>query len=406
MVMTNSARTILNLMPTLDSFRSQTHGAERGFEMVSDNFLSWTRTPKYTYCLAITILGLLCLIPTHATAAPSITGIMGTATHGSAMTITGSSFGTGDTTPLTWDDFEDGTVGQNLAASPKVGTWALGDTPIPQYSNSYAHSGTKSSYGSKPSDGSNLYTQFSSPSSGGALTDTYYYASWWGYWHANCSNLGQVKLIQFWGTYQVGDYNPGVFHGYGSSTYIALESAGFSKLEWIRNAAADGWHQYQLVLKQSDVNVANGTVQIYLDGALIYNQVSVVTRERSGEYWQKLIPHEGMTNQSGCSGTRFFALDDFYFNNSWTRVVLGNASTYAASTKFDLQPVNWQSPLWSASSINVKFNQGEYTNGQTVYLYVVDATGAVNANGFAVTIGNGSGVDTAPPVAPVNLRIQ
>lgn len=354
----------------------------------------------------LTLLALLYLIPTPAEAAPEISGTTGTATHGSAMTITGSAFGTGDTTPLVWDDFESGTAGQKLPASPKVGTWALSSQTVPQYSSSYAHSGSKASYGSMAAGGGNLYSSVQVPSGSGVLTETYYYASWWGYYHANCSTKGQIKLIQFWGTYQINDYNPGFFHGPGSSTYIALENSGFSELEWLSDTKSDVWVQYQLVLKQSDANVANGIVRIYRDGALIYNKTNVKTRERSGEYWQMLIPHYGMTNQSGCADTRFVAMDDLYMNNSWARVVLGNASTYAASTTFDLQPVDWTNPQWSSTSIKIKFNQGDYNAGQTAYLYVVDAAGSVNSNGFPITINSGSGGGTTPLSAPENLRFQ
>jgi hypothetical protein len=361
---------------------------------------------KYTYGLAITLLGLLCLNPISAKAAPQIIGATGTATHGASMTVTGAGFGTGDTTPLTWDDFEAGTVGQNLSNSPKVGTWSLNSSPTPQYGTTYRHSGTKASYGSKTASGGDIFTSVLVPNSSGSLTDRYYYASWWGYWHANCSNRGQVKLIQFWGTYQQNDYSPGFFHGGGSSTYIALENAGMTHMEWTDNANSDEWSQYQLVLKQSDINVPNGVIQIYLNGALIYNKVNIITHDRAGSYWQKLIPHEGMTNQSGCSGDRFFALDDIYMNNSWARVVLGNASTYAASTKLEIQPVDWTNPVWSSTNINIKANTGSYTSGQTAYLYVIDAAGAVNANGFALKIGSGGGGGTTPPPPPSNLRVQ
>lgn len=355
----------------------------------------------------LTLLVLLCLMPAPGQAAPQISGTTGTATHGSTMTITGSGFGTGDTTPLVWDDFEDGAAGQNLASSPKVGSWALNSQPTPQYTSAYARSGTKASYGSKSAGGGDIFTSVHVPGGSGGLTDKYYYASWWGYYHANCSAMGQIKLIQFWGTYQKGDYNPGFFHGPGSSTYIALENSGTTAMDWPSETKRDAWVQYQLVLKQSDVNVANGIVRIYRDGALIYNQTNVKTREINGQYWQKLIPHEGMTNQSGCADTRFFSMDDLYMNNSWARVVLGNSSTYATSTTFDIQPADWIIPQWSSTSVRVKFNQGNYKTGQTAYLYVVDAAGTFNSNGFPITIngGSGGGTTTLPP-PPQNVQVR
>jgi hypothetical protein len=92
-------------------------------------------------------------------------------------------------------------------------------------------------------------------------------------------------------------------------------------------------------------------------------------------------------------------MDDIYADNTLSRVMLGNASTYAASTKFEMQKPS----VWSASSVTIAANPASFTTGQTAYLYVIDSTGAVNASGLPVTIGGG---DTTPPAAPTGLGVQ
>ena len=55
----------------------------------------------------------------------TISGVSGTISDGSTITITGSEFGVGNGTPLLWEDFEAGTPAANLNASPTIGTWSL-----------------------------------------------------------------------------------------------------------------------------------------------------------------------------------------------------------------------------------------------------------------------------------------
>ena len=43
--------------------------------------------------------------------------------------------------------------------------------------------------------------------------------------------------------------------------------------------------------------------------------------------------------------------------------------------------------IWSDSFISLNFNQGSFSSGDTVYLDIVDEDGAVNTNGYHITIG-------------------
>lgn len=82
------------------------------------------------------------------------------------------------------------------------------------------------------------------------------------------------------------------------------------------------------------------------------------------------------------------------------RIEIGNAATYNGSTNMTvLTPT-----AWNNTAVTTIIHQGSFTSGQQAYLYVVDSTGAVNANGYQITIG-GTG-DTTPPACPVNLTVQ
>jgi hypothetical protein len=85
-------------------------------------------------------------------------------------------------------------------------------------------------------------------------------------------------------------------------------------------------------------------------------------------------------------------MDDIYVDTSFARVMIGNASTYAASTHFEMQP-----PVsWSASQVQITVNQGSFAANSTAYLYVVDSTGAVSS-GQKITFGNSGGASVPAP---------
>lgn len=90
-------------------------------------------------------------------------------------------------------------------------------------------------------------------------------------------------------------------------------------------------------------------------------------------------------------------MDNIYYDNTLARVMIGNASTYLASSQLEMQiPSSW-STVGENSTINVTINKGAFSDEQSLYLYVVDSTGAVNSTGYPVVIGS-SGPDTTPPV--------
>ena len=91
--------------------------------------------------------------------------------------------------------------------------------------------------------------------------------------------------------------------------------------------------------------------------------------------------------------------DDIYVDNGWSRVEIGNSPTYDTSTQREMQiPTSW-----TDSSISLTVNSGAFSPGETVYLYVADADGIVNDNGYPVVLGEsqvGSLPTTTTPSIP------
>lgn len=353
--------------------------------------------------------------------APVITGISGTVQNGSSISISGSGFGVGKSAPLLWDTFENGANGSNVASTPMIGTWTADNGLL--VTTAQRHSGTKSAT-ALYSDGDGFtHITYSGLSNNNGIK--YYQAFWFRYnspiIQPGQNGAGQTKLMQLWGTCKgicsgatITDYNPGIMVGGGSSdwwsSYIALERTGdyrgtYLQEDWYEGPtlsnnsgwiypARNTWYFFEAILKQSTPGVSDGTVILKVNGSDVYRHDPVRTRDISGQHWDFTTFFDGMTNWSGSTQSW---VDDVYFNDTWARVMIGNAPTYSSSTAFDIQPAT----SWSDNSITMSVNSGVFTSGQTAYLYVFDANNVSNTQGFPITIGGSSNI----LFPPANLRI-
>lgn len=164
--------------------------------------------------------------------------------------------------------------------------------------------------------------------------------------------------------------------------------------------AGDPWVRFEVYWKLSTAGVANGDLQISINHQPGYSNPNGVTRGAGMEAQHvENFLITAMHDDQG-SGARFnFYVDDVYVDVTRARVEVCDTSTWAARTRCEPQIPS----AWSITSITVTGAMASFSSG-TAYLYVVDSTGAVNANGFPVTIG-GSG-DTTPPAAPTGLGVQ
>jgi hypothetical protein len=89
--------------------------------------------------------------------------------------------------------------------------------------------------------------------------------------------------------------------------------------------------------------------------------------------------------------------DDCYVDSSWARVMVGNASTLAASTHREIQIPS----AWSATEIEVTVNRGSFAADANAYLFVVDSSGTPSP-GYAIQFGDEleGGQDNAAPGEP------
>jgi len=91
---------------------------------------------------------------------------------------------------------------------------------------------------------------------------------------------------------------------------------------------------------------------------------------------------------------RYF--DDIYIDRTFSRVILGNAATYATCTILEPQIPS----AWSATSITVEGNLGALT-ADSAWVYVFNSDNTSNTNGLLVSLG----AVITPPEPPVGVTV-
>lgn len=344
---------------------------------------------------ALSIIFFVGLWSTTVLAVPNPSGVTGNVSDGSNIVISGSGFGSGPNV-LIFDDFESGTVGQDIntgAGSAKYGQWALHGASC-YYGSWAAVSGSKS-FETDYSVSSFNHLQVSVP----AGSQDELFISWWLYIPAGYPVPGEGLAVgrnwkQMWvqgsGTADDDIVVP-TFH---SSWQINGNDGVYGKYINNINFQRGKWKRlWTYMVTSTDKNTNDGTLQLWeLEDSgvdVLANDVGVPT-VRAGGKWER-VRFNGWGRETPNTYSMF---DDTYVAagpNARARVEVGNASTYNASTKLTIfTPISW-----SASSITAQVNLGNFSAGQTAYLYVFDGNGVANSTGIPITIGQP--VSSDPP---------
>jgi hypothetical protein len=368
-------------------------------------------------------------------AAPTITGLSGTVTHGSTVIISGSGFGTKSTAaPMKYDDFESGAVGENIGNGwnlivnqPPSGV----EKHFPIYSTNVLRPNSPSTRSAQArfddaglncsGEGCRTASNFGFSghyegsnqigSTPGLKLPVIFVDAWVFYANANPESRN-VKMIRV----HSNSYRPNMYFNIycfsdtdgarlgqdsdaGSVTNIILPSNPWRGSSFF----AGNWRHFQMYLAQSTAGQANGTAVLAINNKTSIDRTNMANATDDTHYWDTLwfgnwVGHDG--NQwctQNSPGNTYTYWDNVYVDTTRSHVEIGDASTYVANTHTEIQIPT----AWSANSVSVSINRGSFTSG-TVYLYVVDSTGAVNANGYPVTLGG----DLTRPKMPTGLRVQ
>lgn len=361
----------------------------------------------------------------HAQATPLITGVSGSITAGSTVTIAGSGFGLKPSgPPIKFDNFEGGSLGSQVANGWTADGASNCGAPIhrPIYSNTILRTNSTKS----------VQCRFDEASDPGCAGDGAHYSSsfgvssvpnpglpeifmdGWVYYNPPATESRNVKLIR---VHTAFNSTPNLFVniycaansdgmrvdqavGTSAKVYDNCDQFACPHLEpWHGESWWEGnWRHIQLYLKQSGIGLNDGTVKMWTDGVLDPSATNWNNRA-ANTYWDTVffgnyVGHDGDGSQAICpsssTGNTFIYWDDAYVDNTLAHIEIGNAPTYAACTHREIQiPVTW-----ATGSIVATINIGSFSPTDKIYLYVVDASGLVNVNGFVL-----GAVDVIPDVA-------
>ena len=348
-----------------------------------------------------------------ALATPLVQSVGGTLNHGATITITGSGFGSKTAAaPLVWDDATGGAItdkwsgawptllpGYNLGYYAPMRGISLPHSHVTRYiAGAHAAStGADSGYDVV------MWKSMALPA-----LPYYIYASWYqradNQWHFGGDN--NFKLFD----YSDGD-EP---YALNQSWYICYgpphpDSTSDTGIQWTNengtplsnpdrnghntwwgkavNPMAGQWSKVEIAIKVS--SQADGYINIWENGQQVMNYAGI-TDNYGGT--RRSISVGGYARMQGYpTNWRYF--DDVYVDTTLARVVLADKPVLSQATIVENQIPS----TWSDAAISAQVNLGKFTQGETAYLFVVDATGNVNATGLAVTAGGGNALTPNPP---------
>lgn len=344
-------------------------------------------------------------------AEPLVTGVTGTLTHGSTITISGSGFGAKiPAAPLKWDDFESGVNGNNIGNGwfTDVG----GGSVYPKYVNDQLRPNTNSALSSKQVFvGGGQYGSYLGLT---GLSSTKYYISFYKYMTTSgglSRNYKEMSIRSgpagYWDYPEVRhDMYPTTEYGH-IYTDCSDPPSGADGDDWNGwNFPINSWNRHEYYWEAGDTNTANGNYFFWADGVLKASVVNTIFRPASctlpSQPWSNIYLNTYFATDTNNASAVIWQ-DDIYIDTTRARVELGNASTWVVSLHKEIQIPS----TWAGTAVTVTLNQGSFTSGTTAYMYVVDSDGNVNINGYPVTLGNTLlPPDTAAPARLKGLRIK
>ena len=325
-------------------------------------------------------------------ATPAITSAVGTVSESGQITITGSDFGIAGPTLLFYDNFESGAVGEVIntgAGSATIGEWYALNTAPPIYSSDTAVSGTKAFKATTVEGVEGKTNGFI------VLPDvTEIFMSWWCYVPASSPWPGEGETNGInWKIMWAYQNNTGDNDTYfvqllqGNQWVMAGNDSplAYPNTEPFNSGITKGsWHRYCWWIKDGYSNDGSSTIsELTPSGDATIKNLSGVTTAISPDV-RKILSVNGYTRQmTTTQAVQMF--DDIYVAvgpNSRARVEIGNAAAYGDCTKLSISTPD----SWSSTEIVSTLRTGSFQDGDHVYLYVVDAAGAVNANGYDLGI--------------------
>jgi hypothetical protein len=336
----------------------------------------------------------------QSAAAPEVSCVSGSVQDQGVITVVGAGFGQVGPNVVVFDDFEKGTVGEPISTGPasaQVGQWDALNTGVPRYGDEHRVSGTQAFKAD--------FTVDSNQQAFSALPDgtTEIFYSWWQFVPTGHNYAGEnsIDLLNWKVVWLLGDDS---FAGGTGDDDILLAFLGdgaapTAVLGGNCSVYTEGaiWPDIQttkgewkrLWLWDRGRTDATGALRIWelRDTGVVQHvdEAGVPTLPTTcgadPRQWET-VSFNGYGRLTPAPADAF--LDDFYLATgpgAQARIEIGNAATYAGSTKLTVATPT----AWSDGAISATVWRGAFAAGEQAYVFVFDAEGSSNsAAGYPV----------------------
>ncbi len=339
------------------------------------------------HCLKFLMGPLTLILFCSALSIPKITGVT---TSGQTIAVSGSGFGTKPTAaPIKFDNFDNGTNGSAL--SSRDPSWKVYNNNAHgvNYSNAVVHSGALS-VGTHIANGESFNTNYYTyPQASTEMFISY----WWRTANGDLNDHTIIKMTRINSSEAAG--GGGVYNGPGNTslggTYDLARNAGpycaynngvtgEAILKYFKEPPLNSWIKVEMYKKLSTPGSTNGVMECNFVGTDYAIDSAAMTRAAGYSF---LLNTVLLGTMDGAAQTHDYDIyiDDMYIDNSRARVEIGNSPAWLRCTKLEIQVPT----QWADGQVACKLNMGAFTGSEPLYLYVVDANGAVNAIGFPLS---------------------
>ena len=349
-----------------------------------------------------------------AYAQPNITSFSGSLTNKGALTITGSGFGTKATlSPWRWDPIEGISVYSGLSDGDTIPYGATSDTSAywnennegkMKYNTTLSEQRGVSTANVASIGTTNCPTNEDNKKLGTTIPESREkYLTFW-IWYDTTFTNENSKVMRLW------EGNTGATrfsyvlswaNNNGGTVYKTENGSEpwHVNLPTFTRPVAGEWMRVEVYIKQESIPVTSNDGEVWVTQFIDHTNGTSTKHEYlsgSGQNIDGILPERIRWLTFGFDKNCWepapykninIRMDDIYIDLTRARVEIGNGSTWASTTHREIQIPS----AWSNTSITITLNQGSLANFNNAYLYVIDADGNVNTNGYLLSEVGGGG---------------